>query len=374
MMKRVLHFLVSGLLPLQAAAALLLASCQGAASGEAERSFNLTVDKTELSCTYEAAVLTLEVSADCEWGVSSGAPDWCTVSPSGGLSGKSEVKVSLAENYTSDERETALTFRYGSSRKTVSVVQNCNEGGSDIPAGYSLVWQDEFNTAGSSVPDSDKWWYETGDGGWGNNELQNYVAGGLCGDVKIAEVSDGTLKITAQKIGGKVQSVRMNTKSYWTYGYFEARLKLPKGRGTWPAFWMMPQNFTAWPADGEIDIMEEVGYNPEYVSSSIHCTAYNHPKNTQKTHEFKLEGSQSGFHTYALEWTPEKMDFIFDGKVHMTFKNDGKGNYDTWPFNNPFYLKLNLAWGGNWGGAKGVDESCLPATYEIDYVRVYQKK
>ena len=208
----------------------------------------------------------------------------------------------------------------------------------------------------------------------GNNELQNYVADGMYNGVKIAEVSDGTLKITAQKIGGKVQSVRMNTKESWTYGYFEARLKLPKGKGTWPAFWMMPKNYHSWPADGEIDIMEEVGYNPEYVSSSIHCTAYNHPKNTQKTHEFLLKGAQSEFHTYALEWTAEKMDFIFDGEVHLTFKNDGKGNYDTWPFNNPFYLKLNLAWGGDWGGAMGFDESCLPATYEIDYVRVFQKQ
>lgn len=373
-MKGLLHFLALGLLPLQAAAALSLSSCQGTAQSEPSGSFELTVDKTELSSSYEAATLTLEVDANCEWGVSSGASDWCTVSPSGGLSGKSSVKVSLAENYTSDARETALTFRYGSSRKTVAVKQECKAGGSDIPAGYKLVWQDEFNTSGTSTPDPDKWWYETGDGGWGNNELQNYVADGVCGDVKIAEVSDGTLKITAQKIGSKVQSVRMNTRSYWTYGYFEARLKLPKGKGTWPAFWMMPQNYKSWPADGEIDIMEEVGCNAEYVSSSIHCTAYNHPKNTQKTHEFKLAGAQSEFHTYALEWTAEKMDFIFDGEVHMTFKNDGKGNYDTWPFNNPFYLKLNLAWGGNWGGMYGVDESCLPATYEIDYVRVYQKQ
>ncbi len=100
-----------------------------------------------------------------------------------------------------------------------------------------------------------------------------------------AQVSGGTLKIIARQSGTEVLSVRMNTARSWTYGYFEARLKLPAGKGTWPAFWMMPKNFTAWPDDGEIDIMEEVGYRPNYVSSSIHCKAYNHSIGTQKTAE-----------------------------------------------------------------------------------------
>ncbi|MDE6711925.1 MAG: glycoside hydrolase family 16 protein, partial [Alistipes sp.] len=154
---------------------------------------------------------------------------------------------------------------------------------------------------------------------------------------------------------------------------FEARLKLCTGKGTWPAFWMMPKNFTSWPGDGEIDIMEEVGYNPNYVSSSIHCNAYNHPNNTQKTHEFLLATAQTEFHTYAVEWTADCLRFIFDGTEHFRFANDGKGDKNTWPFYAPFYLKLNLAWGGNWGGAQGIDEGCLPATYEVDYVRVFKK-
>ena len=241
------------------------------------------------------------------------------------------------------------------------------------PEGYELVWHDEFDTAGVSSPSTDKWWYETGDGGWGNNELQDYVSGGKYNSTRIAEVSDGTLKITAQKIDGKVRSVRMNTIESWTYGYFEGRLKLCKGRGTWPAFWMMPKNFRAWPDDGEIDIMEHVGYHENYVSSSIHCKAYYHSIGTQKTNEIHLPTATSEFHTYAVEWTPESMKFYFDGKLHFTFNNDGKGDKNTWPFNAPFYLKLNLAWGGNWGGAMGVDESCLPATYEIDYVRVFKR-
>ena len=241
------------------------------------------------------------------------------------------------------------------------------------PEGYELVWHDEFDTAGVGSPSTDNWWYETGDGGWGNNELQDYVSGGKYNGTRIAEVSDGTLKITAQKIDGKVRSVRMNTIQGWTYGYFEGRLKLCKGKGTWPAFWMMPKNFRAWPDDGEIDIMEHVGYHENYVSSSIHCKAYYHSIGTQKTHELYLATATSEFHTYAVEWTPDYMKFYFDGKLHFTFNNDGKGDKNTWPFDAPFYLKLNLAWGGNWGGAMGLDESCLPATYEIDYVRVFQK-
>ena len=241
------------------------------------------------------------------------------------------------------------------------------------PEGYELVWHDEFDTAGVSSPSTDNWWYETGDGGWGNNELQDYVSGGKYNGTRIAEVSDGTLKITAQKIDGKVRSVRMNTVQGWTYGYFEGRLKLCKGKGTWPAFWMMPKNFRAWPDDGEIDIMEHVGYHENYVSSSIHCKAYYHSIGTQKTNEIHIPTATSEFHTYAVEWTPEYLKFYFDGKLHFTFNNDGKGDKNTWPFNAPFYLKLNLAWGGNWGGAMGIDESCLPTTYEIDYVRVFQK-
>jgi beta-glucanase (GH16 family) len=154
----------------------------------------------------------------------------------------------------------------------------------------------------------------------------------------------------------------------------EARLKLPKGKGTWPAFWMMPKNYVSWPGSGEIDIMEEVGYNPNYTSSSIHCDAYNHTLGTQKTAEVLTAGAQDEFHVYALEWTADYIKTYVDGKQLLYFANDKQGKNATWPFSNPFYIKLNLAWGGDWGGAQGVDESCLPATYEIDYVRVFQKK
>ncbi len=239
-----------------------------------------------------------------------------------------------------------------------------------VPKGYELVWSDEFETG--SQPGAE-WWYETGANGWGNNELQNYVAGSQ-GSEQLATVKDGKLTLTAKKIGDQVCSIRMNTVKGWKYGYFEARLKLPSGKGTWPAFWMMPKNFKAWPADGEIDIMEEVGYRPNYVSSAVHCKSYNHVNGTQKSKETFLETAQTEFHVYALEWTGDYIRTYVDGKELFYFANDKAGNKDTWPFDAPFYIKLNLAWGGNWGGAEGVDESVLPANYEIDYVRVYQKK
>lgn len=241
-----------------------------------------------------------------------------------------------------------------------------------VPAGYTLVWQDEFGTT-NQMPDPANWSYETGGHGWGNNELQHYVAGMYEGDI-FARVKEGVLAITADKRGDRVVSIRMNTKQSWKYGYFEARLKLPSGKGTWPAFWMLPVDFKNWPADGEIDIMEEVGYRPNWTSSAIHCGAYNHSIGTQKTGEQYIETAQTDFHIYAVEWTEDRIIGTVDGKQHFEFRNDKKGNKDTWPFNTPFYIKLNLAWGGNWGGAEGVDESVLPATYEVDYVRVYQKK
>jgi beta-glucanase (GH16 family) len=245
-----------------------------------------------------------------------------------------------------------------------------NSANIQVPDGYELVWHDEFNEG--SEPNTSNWYYETGAGGWGNNELQNYVKCYMAG-VQLAKVSEGTLKIICQKINGTVYSIRMNTNESWKYGYFEARLKLPIGRGTWPAFWMLSKNLTSWPGDGEIDIMEEVGYEPNYVSSTIHCNAYNGGNGMQKTAKKLVIDAQTEFHVYATEWTETCIRSFVDGVEIFRYNNDGKG-LDFWPYNVPFYLKLNLAWGGDWGGAQGVDESVLPATYEVDYVRVFQKK
>ncbi len=239
--------------------------------------------------------------------------------------------------------------------------------------GYDLVWHDEFTARTVS---SLRWTYEKAEAGWVNEELQNYVESRTPQGNYVTEVNDGILKIRALKEGNKVYSARIygNKSKGFKYGYFEARLKLPQGRGTWPAFWMMPVSFSSWPADGEIDIMEEVGYNPNKVSSSIHCNAYNHQQNTQKTHEMTCQAAEQSFHVYALEWTEDYIRTYVDGKVQLYFENDKLGNKDTWPFDKAFYPILNLAWGGTWGGLNGVDESALPATLEVDYVRVWQKK
>jgi hypothetical protein len=180
------------------------------------------------------------------------------------------------------------------------------------PAGYELVWQEEFNESATGLPDTRKWWYETAEPGWVNNELQTYIAGKK-GDIVTADVSDGTLKIRAIKDGNRVYSARVNTNEGWTYGYFEARLKLPKGKGTWPAFWMMPTVWSGWPQGGEIDIMEHVGCVPTEVSSSIHCQAYYHAIGTQKTAAKKIATVMDEFHVYALEWTPEYIKTYVDG-------------------------------------------------------------
>lgn len=245
----------------------------------------------------------------------------------------------------------------------------------NTPAGYKLVWQEEFNESATGLPDTKKWWYETAEPGWVNNELQTYIAGRK-GDIVTADVSNGSLKIRAIKEGNRVYSARVNTNEGWTYGYFEARLKLPRGKGTWPAFWMMPTVWSGWPDGGEIDIMEHVGCVPTEVSSSIHCKEYYHAIGTQKTAAKKIATVMDEFHVYALEWTEEYIKTYVDGVQLFYYNPDNYSagrNERTWPFNKPFQLKLNLAWGGDWGGMYGVDESCLPATYEIDYVRVFQK-
>ena len=238
---------------------------------------------------------------------------------------------------------------------------------------YKLVWHDEFS---SSIVSTARWSYQTADAGWVNNELQTYVSGKSPKGTKVAESSNGTLKIHCFKEGDKVYSARMygRKSTGFKYGYIEARIKLPKGKGTWPAWWMFPVDGSNWPACGEIDIMEEVGVDPNLVSSSFHTLAYSHVNHTQKTHEMYCVGAEEGFHVYALEWTEDYMRTSVDGTEQLYFENDHQDNNDTWPFSKPFFLILNVAWGGDWGGYNGVDESALPVTMEVDYVRVWQKK
>lgn len=231
------------------------------------------------------------------------------------------------------------------------------------------VWADEFDVAGK--PDPTKWSYEIGASGWGNNELQFYTQG------ENANIANGILTIEARKeprSGAQYTSTRMITRNFasWQYGRFEARIKVPAGRGTWPAFWMLPTDniYGIWPKSGEIDIMEHVGYDPNKIHVSIHTEAFNHSINTQKTSSKAVPTATTDFHIYRVDWTPYSIRGFIDNQQSFEFINSNTG-YAAWPFNRKFFLILNLAIGGNWGGVQGVDDSSFPNRLEVDYVRVY---
>jgi len=241
---------------------------------------------------------------------------------------------------------------------------------------YELVWNDEFEYEG--LPDPDKWGYDTEGNatGWGNNEEQYYTEARL----ENARVSEGVLTITARKEeyeGFEYTSARLRTKSKgdWLYGKVEVRAKLPDGRGMWPAIWMLPTDWAYgnWPASGEIDIMENVGYDPWVIVASVHTESYNHMIGTQKNATITVEDCYTNFHVYAVEWEKDEIRVYVDDTRYFTFKNEGAG-YKVWPFNQRFHLLLNVAVGGNWGGAQGIDDSIFPRSMVVDYVRVYQKK
>jgi beta-glucanase (GH16 family) len=243
---------------------------------------------------------------------------------------------------------------------------------------WRLVWSDEFNYTG--LPDPSKWDYDVGGHGWGNKELQFYTA---CRKEN-ARVENGRLIIEARKElweGSEYTSARLVSrgKGDWMYGRFEVRARLPSGRGTWPAIWMLPtsKNYGGWPNSGEIDIMEHVGFDADVVHVSVHTRAYNHSINTQKTARIKLPTARTGFNVYAVEWTPDEIRGFVNQQHFFTFRNERLVNavadYRQWPFDKPFHLLLNLAVGGTWGGQRGVDTTIWPQRLEIDYVRVYQR-
>ena len=315
------------------------------------------------------------VTSNVDWELTS-SEAWLTATPSKGGKGENTVTVKAAANDGNETRTATLTLAYGDGSAEMTVTQLSDK--VNTPEGYTLVWSDEFNAG--PVPSSD-WTIENWAPGHVNNELQTYTSKEVDGK-RTLEVKDGFLYINCFKgQDGKVYSGRMNARpsTGWTYGYFEARINLPKGKGTWPAFWMMPSNVdwnkNPWPYCGEIDIMEEVGANPDFVSSSLHTGNFNHTLGTQKTHEMKCAGAEGSFHVYACEWTPDEIVTYVDGQVQLRATKASMGaDHDSWPFHYAFYPILNLAWGGDWGGYKGVDESALPVSMIVDYVRIFQKQ
>ena len=316
--------------------------------------------------------VTVRTTANASWTLDDSDVDfWFSISPKTVSRGEGDLKITFNRSYVEQRRTAQVHFRSGEHVKVLTVSQKEGEAvpaGAYVPDGYELIWQDDFSGASSTLVE--KWRYENWAPGRVNNELQRYLAD----DRRTSYTQDGALYIVARKDGSEVISARMNSRESWLYGYFEAAIWLPKGKGTWPAFWMMPDDQSkGWPACGEIDIMEEVGVDADITSSSIHCESYNHVKNTQKTAARRTPGAENEYHVYALEWTADYIKTYVDGVLLLEFHNDKAGRESTWPFNKKFYLTLNLAWGGDWGGYAGVDETALPCTMKVDYVRVYKK-
>ena len=243
--------------------------------------------------------------------------------------------------------------------------------------GWALVWNEEFDGPALNL---EKWSFEIGGHGWGNNELQYYSD-----DDSTAFIQDGKLVIRAdlvpQGTGSSdnlryFSSARLRTsgKGDWRYGRIEVKAKLALGQGIWPAIWMLPTDwmYGGWPESGEIDIMEHVGYDPGRVHGSIHTGSYNHKINTQRGGSKLLDKISSKFYVYAIEWYEDRIDFLINDAKYFSFQNDGKNDFNTWPFNQRFHLLINIAVGGDWPGSP--DETTqFPTEMEVEYVRVYEK-
>lgn len=232
-------------------------------------------------------------------------------------------------------------------------------------------WADEFEYTG--LPLDTKWDYDLGGSGWGNNEKQLYT-----NSPSNVNVGGGLLTITAKKEnvnGMAYTSTRLVTRNKLDvlYGRIEVKAKLPTGRGTWPAIWMLPTDraYGDWPKSGEIDIMEHVGYDQNKVHFSTHTEAYYFKINTAKTSSRTIPDASTAFHLYRVDWTPYAVRGYFDNVLVFEFANEGTG-YKVWPFDKRFHVLLNLAIGGDWGGAQGIDDSIFPQKFEIDYVRYYK--
>jgi len=241
-----------------------------------------------------------------------------------------------------------------------------------VPAGYRLVWYDEFDLPG--LPDASRWDHDTWRNapGWWNNELQYYSAKRL----ENSQVSGGRLQITARREalpgladwgGQRYSSARLITrgKAAWTYGFFEVRARMPCGRGTWPAIWMLGAG-GVWPDDGEIDIMEHTGSQPSRVLGTVHTPSTGGSGNGSST---TVPTACTAFHDYQLHWTANEIAIGVDGVVYHRYRNPRTNRRD-WPFDAPQYLLLNIAIGGTLGGP--VDDTIFPVTMEIEHVRVWQ--
>lgn len=205
--------------------------------------------------------------------------------------------------------------------------------------------------------------------GWFNHELQYYGPAN-------ARVAHGALLITVRRqtphrpdAGGQAYtSARLVSRAVYGFGFTEVRAKLPCGRGLWPAIWLLPAT-GRWPDEGEIDLMEMVGWDPTVVHATLHTALFNHVRGTQRGAEIRVPSACTEYHRYQLDWRPHTITIGVDDRADLRVTDDQPGGAGAWPFTQPFHLLLNVAVGGDWGGRQGVDDAALPQAMSIDYVR-----
>lgn len=236
---------------------------------------------------------------------------------------------------------------------------------------YRLLWQDLFEKDGR--PDESIWTIEQSGHGFGNAEAQYYTD-----RLKNVYIENQILHLVAHKENfenRKYTSAKLITlhKKPILYGRVEVKAKIPQGGGTWPAIWFLGENMkeVGWPMCGEIDLMEHVGNHQDFIHFSLHSKTYNHMIGNQPTKVIELKNATKEFIEYAVEWDEDEIRFYTDQTLHAAFKKEKNADQAAWPFNKPFYLILNLAIGGTWGG--WVDDSIFPVTFDIKYVKVYER-
>lgn len=309
-------------------------------------------------------------------GVSTQNPDGDgsgTVSFTFSATNATSYKIALGDGETKESTTGSLTYTYNvSGTNSYTIYVSAYNGSQFISTSVALtlyvapkaIWADEFNVDGA--PDGTKWAYDLGNGdwGWGNNELQYYT--NRADNVKVL---GGKLIITPIKEayqGSNYTSARIKTQGKFSfkYGKVEIKAKLPLGGGTWPALWMLGNNITtaSWPACGEIDIMEHVGNTQNKIYGTLHYPNFSGGNAVSKT--TTITNASSEFHVYSLDWRADAIKFYVDGTLFHTFTNNS-----ALPFNQNFFLIINCAMGGNFGGA--VDPNFTSSTFEVDYIRVF---
>lgn len=373
------------------AIALLFASCTDKPDDQKPAGGSIDVNPKEINVDFEEQEVFVTVTAESEWGSSLSDQSWCSVSPTGGLKGETQVKITIKKNILTESRVNTLKFRTHSSSVEVKITQETSTTGEAmfVPEGYKLFWSDEFD--GPSL-NTDWWTCETGRGsnGWGNAELQYYT-----NRTENVDVRDGKLVITARKEnyqGATATSARLITlgKVYFKYGYVTASIKLPKtANGLWPAFWMMGNDFQSkgWPNCGETDILEmgnvggiNNGTQEKFLNGACHWGEPGHAYyGPSYTNSYSVQDGQ--FHTFTCIWDENQIAMYIDLDTNpnakpyfkMTVKDFGDNE-----FRKDNFILLNLAVGGNFPQIWDINQvtalSNGPAEMEVDYVRVFQKQ